>query len=137
MPKRLLLIGTVVVVAVCGTPISPCACEPLRSQLIVYGAVRTATGVAIPGAKVFAVATPVGTAAPDPVLAAGDAVATTDAEGSYRVRVMSDFPPTEPAAVRVAVVRAPVDTIRTEAVGASLRSERQTADSLELNVEVP
>jgi hypothetical protein len=137
MTKRLLLVVTVALVAVCGTPTAPCACEPQRTHLVVYGAVRTAAGTPVAGAKVFAAVAPAGTPAYDPVVVAGDGVTTTDADGNYRVRVVSLFSPTAPAAVRAAVVRAPADTIRTEALGASLRRVDQTADSLALNIVVP
>jgi hypothetical protein len=137
MTKRLLLVGTVVLAAVCGTPTSPCACEPQRTHLVVYGLVQTATGAPVAGAKVFAAVAPEGTADVDPVVAAGDAVATTDASGKYRVRVLSLFSPTAPADVRVAVIRAPADTIRAAAVGAWLRRVDQAPDSLALNVVVP
>lgn len=137
MTKRLFLGVTTALVAVCGTPTPPCACEPLRTHLLVYGAVRTGGGAPVATAKVFVVATSAQTAAFDPVLAAGDGVTTTDAQGRFRVRVLSHFAATAPAAVRVAVVHAPADTVRSEAIGASLRSEHQVPDSLELNVVVP
>lgn len=137
MARRLILVAAIALVAVCGTPTAPCACEPLRTHLLVYGAVHAATGAPVVGAKVFVAAAPAGTAAYDPVVVAGDGVATTDAAGNYGVRVITAFPPTAPAMVRVAVIAGPVDTIRTEAVGASLRSVRDPADSLALNVVVP
>ena len=137
MAKRLLLVVTIALVAVCGTPTSPCACEPQRTHIVVYGTVRTANGAPVAGAKVFAAAAPAGAAAYDPVVVAGDGVTTTDADGDYRLRVLSVFSPTAPADVRVAVVRAPPDTIRAAAVGASLRRVDQVADSLGLNVVVP
>lgn len=137
MIKRSFLVGSLALAAVCGTPTSPCACEPQRTHLVVRGTVRTGTGVPIPSAKVYVVAAPAGTPALDPVLSAGDGVATTDAQGYYRVRVLSRFSPASPAAVRVTVVHAPADTARAGAVGASLRSERQVADTLVLDVVVP
>ena len=137
MARRLILVATIVLVAVCGTPTSPCACEPQRTHLLVHGAVHTATGAPVVNAKVFVAAAPAGTVAPDPVLVAGDGVVTTDAAGGYRVRVLTLFSPTAPAKVRVAVIPGAVDTIRTEAVGASLRSVREPADSLALDVAVP
>jgi hypothetical protein len=137
MVKRLFLVVAVALVAVCGTPTSPCACEPERTHILVYGTVRTGTGVPVPSAKVFAGAAPAEAAVYDPVFGEGHEVVTTDAQGKYRVRVLSPFAPTVPATVRVAVVDAPGDTVRSQAVGASLRSERQAADSLEVNVVVP
>lgn len=136
MATRQFLIVTVALVAVCGTPTAPCACEPERTHLIVYGAVQTSAGAAVADAKVFVIATAAGTPVPDPVLGAGEG-AVTDAQGKYRVRVLSGLSPTAPAAVHVAVVHAPADTVRSDATGASLRSERDPADSLELNVVVP
>ena len=136
MMKRILLVVPVALAAVCATPTSPCACEPLRTHLIVSGAVHTASGAPVAGATVFVAAAPEGTAALDPVVA-GEGGATTDPEGNYRVHAWSHSSPTTPAVVRVAVVRAPADTIRSEAVGASLRSEREAADSLTFNIVVP
>lgn len=137
MTKRPFLVGIVALAAVCGTPTSPCACESPRTHLIVQGTVRSETGSPIAGAKVSAVATPAGTPAPDPALSAGDGVVTTDAQGHYLVRVLSLFSPTPSAMVRVAVVRAPADTVRAEGAGAALRSERQVPDTLVLDVQVP
>jgi hypothetical protein len=137
MTKRPFLVGIVALGAVCSTPTSPCACEPERTHLVVRGTVHTRGGDPRAGATVYVVAAPAGAPAADPVRSAGDGVATTDAQGEYLVRVRSDFPPAAPANVRVAVVAAPADTVRAEAAGASLRSERQVADTLVLDVVVP
>jgi hypothetical protein len=137
MTKRPVLVGIVAFAAVCGTPTSPCACEPERTHVVVRGTVRTATGDPLPSATVYAVAAPPGAPALDPLRGPGHEAATTDAQGRYRVRLLSGFAPATPATVRVALVPAPGDTVRAEAVGASLRSEREAADTLIVDVVVP
>ena len=137
MITRPFLVGTVVLAAVCGTPTSPCACEPQRTHLVVQGAVRSGAGSLVPGARVYVVAISDGAPPSDPALSAGDGVATTDAQGHYQMRVLSPLSPTSPVTARVAVVRAPGDTVRVDATGASLRSERQVADTLVVDIVVP
>lgn len=137
MAKRLGLISILALAAVCGTPVSPCACEPQKTHLIVYGAVQTTAGAPVAGARVLAVALPEGATGYDPALATADAVDTTDSQGLYRVHLLSFLAPAGPAEVRLAVVHAPADTVRVDAVGASLRNQREPADSLRVDVTMP
>lgn len=136
MKGRLPLIIAAVSVAVCTSPARPCACEPTRGHIVVYGAVHTTSDVAIPGATVFAMVPMLGDADPDPVLSPQHRIATSASDGSYRVEVFSPTISQLPAAVLAVAVRAPADTVRDVTFGV-LRSEREKPDSVRLDFLFP
>lgn len=137
MAKRPVLVLGAATIVFCSTPTVPCACPPTRTHLIVYGTVRTSAGAPVADARVFVTPAPAGAPSYDPILIGQPPAASTGMNGGYRIDAFSGFGPTAPALVRAASIRAPADTARAEATGASLRSERERPDSLQLDIVFP
>ena len=136
MKRRIPLMIAAMSVAVCTSPARPCACEPTRGHIVVYGVVHTTADVAIPGATVFALVPMLGDPNPDPVLSPQHGTATSASDGSYRIEVFSPTVSQLPAAVLTEAVHAPAENVRQVAFG-SLRSERETPDSVRLDFLFP
>ena len=135
MKNRLLLIIGAAGIAVCTTPVAPCACVPLRTHVLVYGSVRTSTGASVGDAQVVVIPAPLGAPAGDSSQSRSGSI--TKADGSYRVEAISLYSPTESLAVRGLAVRAPGDTARAATVGGSLRPLEKAADSVRLDIVFP
>ena len=123
-------------VAVCSTPASPCACEPARTHLVVYGVARSSTGEGVPGVPVYATLPHLGDAIIDPVSAPGHVTTATAADGSYRVELISLEHPALPVGVSVAAIRPPADTARVATFG-ELRPINDIADSVRADLSFP
>lgn len=126
------------IVAVCSTPASPCACEPSRTHIMVYGVTKDASGVPVAGATVFVLIPNLFDPVNDPVLSPAHVTATTSSDGAFRLELISlQSPSTFPVGVLAAAVRAPGDTVRIPGFGGLLRPVGQKPDSIELNFTFP
>jgi hypothetical protein len=135
MKTRLFVIIGAASIAVCTTPVAPCACEPQRTHVVIYGTVRTAAGASMAGSPVFVVAVPLG----GPVVNATELQpsGTTATNGHYRVESISFYAPATPLTVKGAAVNVAGDTARAETVGGSLRPWGQPPDSVQLDLVFP
>ena len=137
MKKRFLLALLPVAVAVCTNPTALCGCEPMRTHLVVYGTVRTASGSVVADAQVFVALPPIETHATTPFFAPGMVTGPTAADGSYRVDALTYLSPPSQVSVVAAAVRAPADTARTTAAGGALRPQNDVPDSVRVGIVFP
>jgi hypothetical protein len=135
---RLFLASGSVLVAVCSTPASPCACEPNRTHILVYGNAKNSSGTPVAGAAVFVIRPHLGAPINDPFLSPDHATATTATDGNYRIDLITlESPSSLPVVVLTAAVRAPSDTVRLPGFGGLLRPVGQRPDSVEVNFVFP
>ena len=135
---RFFVASASVLVAVCTTPVAPCACEPNRTHILVYGNAKDASGAPVVGAAVYVIRPYLGAPVTDPVLAPDHATATTATDGSYRIDLITlESPSSGPVGVLAAAVRAPSDTLRLAGAGGVLRPVGQRPDSVEVNFVFP
>ena len=135
---RLFLAFASVLLAVCSTPVAPCACEPNRTHILVYGVATDEAGAPVAGAAVFVIIPQPVAPINDPVLAPDHATATTATDGGYRIDLITlESPSSWPVGVITAAVRAPSDTVRLPGFGGVLRPVGQRPDSIEVNFVFP
>lgn len=126
------------VVAFCTDGVEPCACEPSRTHILVYGATKDDAGAPVAGATVFVVVPRLGAQINDPIMSPEHATATTGSDGNYRIDLVSVEPPSNlPVGVTAAAVRAPGDTVRLAGFGGVSRPLGQRPDSVQITFVFP